>query len=638
MYRQLFYILWFAYVFSPKIVCGQQQLPSSKHAQKLYVEAKKWLDKQAYTQAEQTLEELLKEDSTFVVAHQQLADIYLLQKRYANAAPHYELVSRLAPTLTPATWFGLGESLLHLGQYAKAKQALNTYLNKSSDSTKKTLARKYIIDCDFSLQVVVRPLAFQITNMGSQINSQADEYFPMLTADKTSILFTRQEKKHLEYIFSSEQASGTWTLATPIPGEVNTDQYSEGAHCISPDGKYLFFTGCNKPQGYGSCDIYVAYWDGKAWGKPYNLAAPINSGAWEAQPAISPDGRTLYFVSNRKGGYGGNDIWYSTLQADGKWSAPKNMGPLINTAFDESTPFIHADNETLYFASNGWPGFGDKDLFISRLGSDGKRMPPMNLGAPINDYLEQRALTVSLDGKMAYFAAERTNGLGGLDIYSCLLDSSIRPHPVAFVKGRVFDKQSGKAVKATVLLKNLTNHQVVFRSEADYTDGTFLVPLPIGNAYALHVQQPNYLFYSQHFALSDTLVSYSIYPIEVPLETMELGSSSTLNNIFFPTNGYELLPTSTADLKELIDFMQEHKQLKIEIEGHTDNTGNEQQNQILSEKRALAVYQYLISHGIEKGRLTFKGYGQSKPIASNQTEAGKQQNRRTAFKIISTTI
>jgi len=312
------------------------------------------------------------------------------------------------------------------------------------------------------------------------------------------------------------------------------------------------------------------------------------------------------------------------------------MGPLINTSFDESTPFIHADNETLYFASNGWPGFGDKDLFISKLDRSGKRMLPMNLGIPINDHLEQRALTVSLDGKTAYFAAEGADGFGGLDIYSCLLDSTVRPHPVAFVKGKVFDKQSGKAVRATVLLKNLTNRQVVFRSEADYADGTFLVPLPLGNAYALHVQQPNYLFYSRHFALPDTLVSYSSYPIEVPLEAIESGNSSTLSNIFFPVNGYELLPTSAADLVELTAFMQENKQIKIEIEGHTDNTGNEKENQILSEKRALAVYQYLISNGIEKKRLTYKGYGQSKPIASNQTAAGKQQNRRTAFKIIAT--
>ncbi|QEL01917.1 OmpA family protein [Olivibacter sp. LS-1] len=618
---------------------GAQQLnPSTSKSKKLFEEAARFLSRNDFTNATIRLEQLLNDDSLFITARQQLADIYLRQKEFEQAAKHYEMVSKLASDLTPSTWFGLGESLLNLGAYAASKQALTTYLSKVSTQTnqRKAIAQKYLADCNFSLSERKNTQLLNIHNMGASINSADDEYFPMLTADRSSIIFTRQKKGGLEYIYVSQYQDSAWKQALPIPGKVNTESYSEGAHCISPDGRYLFFTGCNKPDGKGSCDIYISHWEGSAWGIPHNLGSPINTGSWKAQPAISPDGNTLYFVSNRKGGFGGNDIWYSTLQQDGSWGVPQNMGDKVNTSFDESTPFIHADNETLYFASNGWPGFGNKDLFISKLDHEGNRLSPVNMGTPINDHLEQRALTVSLDGSTAYFAAERPGGKGGLDIYTCLLTEHLRPTAVAYVKGRVFDKTTGNAVKAAVKLTDLKNKKRTFYSEVDYLDGTFLVPLPVGSEYALHVLHPEYLFYSQHFALADTLTEKDIYAVKVGLERISSGRSAILNNIFFPTNGYELLPTSESDLMELFQLLQHNKHIRIEITGHTDNTGSAQANQVLSEKRALAVYAYLLSKGIDKTRLAYKGYGQNNPIADNTTEKGKQQNRRTEFKIIAT--
>jgi len=616
---------------------AQQMNPSSSRSKKLFESAAQYLTNRDFESAIKALKEVTFVDSLFVTARQQLADVYLRQKNFKEAARHYELVSKLAPDLTNITWFGLGESLLNLGAYTSSKIALETYLNKAGRSSdKRAIAEKYIQDCIFSIEALKRTDNTPIMNMGEKINSVSDEYFPMLTADRTSIIFTRQAAGKLEYIFTSQHKEGNWSIAEPIIGKVNTDQYSEGAHCISPDGKYLFFTGCNRPEGKGSCDIYVSHLEDGKWGVPHNLGKPINTGAWEAQPAISPDGNTLYFVSNRKGGYGGNDIWCSTLTEDGGWSEPKNMGSAINTPYDESTPFVHADNETIYFASNGWPGFGNKDLFISMVDSAGNRKSPINLGAPINDHLEQRALTVSMDGSTAYFAADRADGFGGLDIYTCILHPSVRPKPVGFVKGKVYDKDTGEVIKATINLTRLSNQQLIFRSEADYIDGSFLIPLPLGHPYALHVQHPSYLFYSQHFTLEDSHSLQEIYPIDVALEGINTGNSVTLNNIFFPVNESRLLPASETDLEELVHFMQYNKQVKIEISGHTDNSGKEQDNQLLSEKRALAVYTYLLTKGIDKDRMEYKGYGQNNPIADNSTEQGKQQNRRTDFKIIAT--
>jgi len=616
---------------------AQQVAPSTAKSKKLFDHAQQFLNKSEFGNAAKILEEVLLHDSIFVTAHQQLATIYLREKQYQQAAKHYQIVARLAPDLSTGTWYGLGESWLNIGEYAPAKMAFNTYLTKANlmDNRRKA-AEKYLKDCDFSIEAIKNVKPLSIINMGEKINSTADEYFPMLTADRTAIIFTRQLHGNLEYIYSSQNKDGNWSTAYPIPGYVNTDQYSEGAHCISPDGKYLFFTGCNRPEGKGSCDIYVSYREGDSWGEPHNLGSPINTGAWEAQPAISPDGNTLYFVSNRKGGLGGNDIWYSQLSANGNWSEPKNMGPTVNTPYDESTPFIHADNETLYFASNGWPGFGNKDLYMSKVGKDGTRLQPINLGAPINDHLEQRALTVSMDGKTAYFAAERSDGFGGLDIYTCALDVDIRPKPVGFVSGKVYDEVTGKPIRAQITLTKLSNHHVMYNMEADYIDGSFLIPLPLGNQYALHVQHPSYLFYSQNFTLEDSLSYQRIYPIAVGLNGINTGNTVTLNNIFFPVNGFELLPSSEADLIELLQFMQRNKQVKIEISGHTDNSGQEQNNQKLSEKRAFAVYQYLLDKGIEKQRMEYKGYGQKKPVADNTTDEGKQKNRRTEFKIIAT--
>lgn len=629
-----FYALWLYGMMSCLPACAQMH-SDNKKAQQAYEKAGRELANRQYSEAIASLESAVALDTGFAAAYQQLGDIYRGQKEYNLAVRHYTRVVQLAPTLTPLTWFGLGESLLLTGHYADALQALQQYVEKTTPGHETLrLAHKYIADCEFSLLAIRQPLPFHPTNLGIAINSEHDEYFPKLTADHQTIIFTRKEKSRENFYESVRDSSGNWQEASQLIGEINSDLYNEGAHCISPDGKYLFFTGCNRPEGRGSCDIYVSRREGDRWGTPHNLGAPINTRGWEAQPALSADGRTLYFVSNRPGGQGGYDIWRSSLQQNGQWGEPQNLGAAVNTPYDESSPYIHADNRTLYFASNGWPGFGDKDIFKSQLDSSGRWGRPVNLGYPVNDHLEQSALSVSMNGKQAFFSSRRADALGGLDIYYFALPEAIQPDPVAYLKGTIIDAEHEKPLQAEVTITDIVTHKVVYQEQADYEDGTFLAPLPFGKTYALHVEQPGYLFFSENYSLDSSANVDDAYEVRIALSRIQTGKTEILSNIFFEFNEYQLLPQSKSDLDQLVGFLTLNRNVKIEIGGHTDNIGNEAYNQVLSENRAKAVHDYLINAGVLKERLRYRGYGPSQPIADNDTETGRQLNRRTDFTIV----
>ena len=609
---------------------------TNKRAQQAFEKAGAQLKGRQFPEAIASLRKAVSLDSGFAAAYQQLGDIYRSQRNFMLAADNYKTVVRLDSTLTPLTWFGLGESLLHTGDYTEASVALERYLRTPGLTDEgRRLTEKFIADCAFSITAMRNPVDFVPQNSGLQINSPYDEYFPQLTADQRTIIFTRKKDDRENFFESSRDSSGMWSEAVPLKGQINSDLYNEGAHCISPDGKYLFFTGCNRPDGLGSCDIFVSRREDGRWGAPHNLGAPINTRGWEAQPALSADGRTLYFVSNRSGGQGGYDIWRSVLRADGQWEPPQNLGSAVNTPYDESSPYIHADNRTLYFASNGWPGLGDKDIFKSSMDSSGHWGKPVNLGYPINDHREQSALTVSMNGRQAFFSTLRPeDSAGGLDIYDFVLDEQLRPDPVAYLKGVVVDAESSEPVRAAVTVTDVVSNRVFYDDWADYEDGSFLAPLPFGRTYALHINQPGYLFFSESYPLDDSAGVNDAYEVHVSLSRIKTGESGTLNNVFFETDQYALLPESESDLRQLVAFLNLNEQVRVEVGGHTDSTGSEAHNLQLSEQRARAVYDYLVGAGIPASRLTFRGYGPTLPIATNSTPEGRRLNRRTDFKII----
>jgi len=623
--------LAFVFTCSFLSVFGQSLSSQNKKALKSYELANQALSLNQYTKALEELKEAIAEDERFAEAYFLSGDIYRKLQKFEEAKSHYKKVLDLNPQLDPSLYFNLGESELRTGDYASALSHLKTYGSNTnlSDARKKQLS-KYLADAEFSIEAIKKPVSFNPKNCGPEVNSSADEYLPVITADESTLIFTRKNNNNEDF-FQSIRNGNNWQKATYLSANINTSAFNEGSQCISPDGKYLFFTGCNRPEGLGRCDIYVCHREGNDWSKPFNLGAPVNGNTWESQPSISADGRTLYFVSSRPGGFGGFDIWKSTLQEDGNWSSPENLGPEINTAYDEESAFVHPDGQTLYFSSKGWPGLGGRDLFVSRTDASGKWQKPANLGYPINSFKDEGGLTVTTDGNTAYFSSDKEGGFGLMDLYSFELSNAIKPKPVTYVKGNVIDAETKEALTAAVKVTELKSNQVIFEDTAD--EGSFLATMPAGKQYALDIAQEGYLFYSQNFSLNQASGIDKPFRITAELKRIKEGASTVLNNIFFDTNKYNLLPESKAELQQLIHFLTINPKVSIEIGGHTDNVGDEKANQTLSQNRAKAVYDYLLSNRIASGRLTFKGYGKSKPIADNLTEEGRKLNRRTEFRI-----
>ena len=611
-----------------------QKISSNKKAQQAYELAAKHLRLNNLDEATKQLQKAIQLDETYATAYQQLGDIYRKQEKYNLATEAYRQVLKVDSALTALTYFGLGESLLFTGNYQEAIVALKNYQKIGKLAPKSLqLVNKYILDCEFSTTNLRADTLWTITKLPKEINTPNDEYFPQLTADNKTLIFTRKTSNQ-ENFYESNFENDHWSDAKKLEGLVNSEEYNEGAHCISPDGKYLYFTGCNRPNGLGSCDIYVSKKENDRWSTPHNLGPQINTKGWEAQPSISADGKTLYFVSNRAGGYGGYDLYKSHLNEKGHWSRPVNLAPHINTPYDESAPYIHADNQSLYFASDGWPGFGRKDIFKSTVDSANNWSTPQNLGPLINNYQEQMSMHVNMNGTVAHLSTQ--DSLGKYNIYSLQLPRRAMPQPVAYILGTILHADNKNPIEAKISVTNTTTQKVVFDNLNDPADGKYLATLPLGHDYAVHIQKEGYLFESKQYALQEFKMNQEEFVDTTLLAPIAADAQAILHNIYFESNKYDLLPTSLSDLSILINFLFLNPKVSIEISGHTDHTGNKQYNQLLSEKRAKAVVDYLIAHGIAESRLSALGYGDSKPVADNASEEGRQRNRRTEFKITQT--
>jgi len=399
------------------------------------------------------------------------------------------------------------------------------------------------------------------------------------------------------------------------------------------DGKTMVFAACNREDGKGSCDIYFSRKVGNNWTPAQNMGYPINTSAWESQPSISSDGRTLYFVSNRKGGFGDKDIWMSQLGDDGYWQEPVNLGEDINTKEMDASPFIHADNQTLYFSSTGHLGMGGFDLFVSKRMVDGSFTEPKNLGYPINTFKDEEYLIVNAKGDKAYFSSNRPDSRKR-DIYQFELYEDIRPTEVTYVKGIIYDATNSKGLRSTIELIDLSTSKKVITSYSDKKTGKYLICLTTNTNYAFNVSKNGYLFYSENFSLKERTEFTEPYKMDIALSPIETGKSVVMKNIFFDTDSYNIKSESYTELDKLVSFMTLNSGIKVEIGGHTDNVGQKDYNLTLSENRAKSVYDYIVSKGISKERLSYKGYGMTKPIVDNDTLENRAKNRRTEFKII----
>jgi len=609
----------------------QQYSTTNEDAIKYFAQANQSIDEHQYDQAIQLLQKAIKEDNKFIEAHAQLADMMHIKHDNKGAIDELKKVIAISPDFSRAVYLKVGDMEISEALYPDALAHLQKYLSYSGITEQNKLqGQKLIRDCVFSIEALQHPIAFKPINMGPNINTAADEYSPVATADDKTIIYTRQINYNEDF-YQSSNVNNEWQKATYLSDKINTPNYNEGSESVSQDGKFLFFTGCNRPDGRGRCDIYVAQKKGDNWGKPFDLSPPVNTGGWESQPSISADGRTLYFVSNRAGGYGGYDIWKSTLTDKG-WGEPENLGPNINTSYNEQSPFIHPDDSTLYFCSNGWPGMGNQDLFVSRLGKDGKWQVPKNLGYPINTNGDESGLSLTANGNYAFFSSNKLEGYGGFDIYTFELPPNLRPHLVTYVKGFVSDAQTKQPLESAVEIIALETNKPVYQDYSSPEKGDFLATITAGKNYGLNISKPGYLFYSENFSLVGH-TSGNPFNIMVMLEPIEVGNKVILKNIFFDTNKYQLEPESRSELQKLIEFLALNPTVHIEISGHTDNVGNDDLNQKLSENRAKSVYDFLLSGKVDPARMVYKGYGKTQPIAPNDNDENRAKNRRTEFKI-----
>ncbi len=608
----------------------------NKKASALYEQAIEKARDDNFPEGIRLLKEAIKIDPKFADAYLSIAGMYGEIKKYDSAILFYENARAIDTLYFKDYNLPYSINIAGKGEFEKAITALNDFLtitNLNEQSVKAATYRKrsYQFAIDYAKEKPLGDYLFAPKNMGDSINSNVSEYYPTITLDGKEFVYTRRVNNFNEDFYSSSLINNTWNKSKGLPGNINTS-LNEGAQNISQDGQLLIFTGCNLPDGLGSCDLYISYLTSEGWSTPENLGNTVNTEGWESAPSLSPDKRDLYFASRRAEGYGGSDIFVSRRLPNGRFSEPENLGPVVNTAGDESCPFMHADNQTLYFTSNGHLGYGGDDLFLVKKGPKGTWSKPVNLGYPINTIENEGSLIVAADGKTAYYASDRSDSHGGLDLYTFELRSDIRPAKTLWVKGKVFDKKTTRGLPSAVELTDLTTKEILSKVQTDET-GNYLITLPVGRDYAFNVNRRGYLFYSENFPLSQKDPD-STYHIDIPLQPLEVNAMIVLKNIFFDTKMYEIKPESTPELDNLVQLLKENPSLKIQISGHTDNVGKTEDNLKLSDNRAQAVVKYLTSKGINPNRLSYKGYGASQPIAPNTTEEGRSQNRRTEVKVI----
>jgi len=619
----------------------------NKKAIKLFEQAKQAYQSNSFSKSLNLLDDVLVLDSCFLEVYLMRSDIYQEMDSVAPQITALEKALKISPDNNAKLYFALGNAFYRSGVYQKASEAFSTYLEMVDENAPfVSRARKSIEKCRGAVNLLKHPVPFKSVNMGENINSADDEYWPSITVDGKTLIFTRlvgsktatgeHGKSTQEDFYTAQLVDNIWQPCEPL-SSINTI-YNEGAQSISSDGKLLFFTACTRIDGSGSCDIYFSRNRAGEWSVPQNAGEPVNSASWESQPSISANGETLYFVSNREGGKGGMDIWKCNLKGFSVvgrpiWGNPVNLGDSINTPGNEMSPFIHSDGKTLYFASDYWPGMGGYDIFYCRQKNDSVWTQPQNIGYPINSYKDEQGLVVDASGKNAYYSSDRP-GSRGMDIYSFELYKNARPTPVSYIKGKVVDEDTGAPVCAKVELTDLENPKSVIKGESCWEKGEFLMCLPLGKEYAFNVSKEGYLFYSDNFQLKEKKDIIDPYILQIKMKKIKIGGYVILRNVFFNTASFELLPESKIELEKLTDFLNLNRTVFIEIDGHTDNVGNEEMNQKLSESRAKEVFKYLVSNGINEARMKYSGYGFSKPLSSNDSAEGRSLNRRTEFRII----
>lgn len=595
-----------------------------------------------FKEAEKTLARVLDKEPTFLAARILLGNVYYEQGKLAEAEKEFEYVLTTAPSFNYQVYYQVAVTEKKAKKYGEAAAHLKDFLNTDPSEKMKIRAREHLKSAEFLDYAYANPVPFVPENLGDKINTANQEYLPAFTADGETFIFTRNESRDEDFYTSKKDSAGNWTEAQFFTG-INTEE-NEGAITSSADGKLLIFTGCQRKGNIGGCDLYYSTFENGAYTSPQLMPEGINTRYWESQASLTPNGDALYFASARPNGMGKSDIFVS-YRINGEWLKPRNLGRTVNTSGDDVTPFIHADGQTLYFTSEGHPGVGKRDLFFTRWNAGKKDWDkPTNMGIPINTEHEEGALVISLDGKTAYFASDRDdfeNAQGSLDLYKFDLYEAAQPQKVTYVKALVTDAKTGKPLETEVVITDLNKNLPYLTTKTD-ADGTFLIVIGVGKNYGLTVNKEEYLFYSDNFLLENATDVNEPFLLEIALTPVpstvvsnvpEENKPIILKNIFFESGSDELLTTSFSELNRLKKLLEDNPDLKIKINGHTDDVGAEAANLTLSTARAKSVYEWLIAQNIASSRLKYEGYGEAQPITSNENATDRRTNRRTEFVI-----
>jgi outer membrane protein OmpA-like peptidoglycan-associated protein len=551
------------------------------------------------------------------------------------------------------------ELLLKLGHarqlnynFQDAIKAYSSYRSKfpKMGKDKKNKVNKRITECRNGIKLLKDTVDVKITNLGEKINTEYPEYNPMILADGSRILFTSRRKyignpidnvdgQYCEDVwYADKNDDGTWSRAKRFKSPINTKGH-DAISGVSTDGQVMYVY---KAQTEKGGDIFITEQDGNNWSNPESLGEPINTEYHESKVSVSYDGKTMYIVSNRpSGNFGGRDIFVSKKETWGSWSEPVNIGPVINTEYDEEGVLIHPDGRTLYFCSQGHNSMGGFDIFRSVKDTNGNWSAPVNLGYPINTPDNEAFFSIAADGRHAYISSVRPDGYGSYDIYQIQYpekeveeeeEKQVTARLTLFT-GFVKDAKTMEPLKAKIeIVDNEKNEKIVDLTSNEAT-GKFVASLPSGKNYGLSVNKEGYMFHSENFNIADTS-EFEKVKKEVLLQPIEVGTKIVLKNIFFDYDKATLRESSYAELNKVIDVLNENPKLVIEISGHTDNRGSMEYNMNLSRERAKAVVEYLVKQGINKDRLKYKGYAFKQPIADNDTEKGRQLNRRVEFTVL----
>ncbi len=634
---------------SMALLCmAQCAFSQSKDAEAAFTKGKEFYDDDKYVDAIPAFEKAVRLSKDYQEAIYYLGLTYAYSNKPEPAIEQFKRLEALNPDYYAWYHYTAGKAYLSLGKLDESVASFTKFQNKFADKATYT---KYHHQAQFMLTYISgrKELLKEGNTMAQPVklpdyvnSAEYSDYAPATDPTGRTIYFSskrkggfseekKDDKEGDSDLYRIDFKDGKWSEPVLMPAPINSSN-NEGSACVSADGQMIIYVACGRDEGVGSCDLYMLNLEGNNWSTPKNMGNVVNSKEWDSQPTLSSDGQRIIFSSTRAGGYGGADLYMIEKNGFGEWGPPMNLGGIVNTPFDDSYPYLSSDGKTLYMASEGHPGLGEFDLFKTVF-ENGKWIQPVNLGKPLNTAQNDIYFSIGGSGETAYYASNINQTEDNEDLYSIEMPESMRPIPTVIVSGVVSNAKTGDKVGAYVLVEDLNSGELIAINKSNSATGKYLVVLPAGRNYSVSANREAFFFFSQSFDLPAT-TKYQEIKKDIALKPIEKGAKVVLNNIFFETGKAALSPDSRLELTKCADLMKANPSMIIEVGGHTDNVGDDALNMKLSGERAKTVREHLIGSGITANRIQSKGYGESSPVATNDTDDGRKANRRTEFIIL----